>query len=382
MYYNEAAKDNNYVPRAVLVDLEPGVINSIRSAHYGGLFKPDNCIFGLNGAGNNWSKGHYTEGAELLDVVMDVLRNEAEKCDCLQGFQLTHSVGGGTGSGLGTLLVSKIREDFPDRIINTFSVIPSPKVSEVVLEPYNATLALQLLIENSDQTHCIDNEALYDICYRTLKMSSPSYYDLNHLISLTMSGITTCFRFPGQLNADLRKLSVNMVPFPRLHFFVPGFAPLTARNTMQYRSLTIRELAAQMFYPGNMMAACNPFNGRYLTAATIFRGPVSMKEVENEMFDMQNRLSPFFVEWIPNNIKVASCDIPPPNLKISSTFCGNTTAIQEIFKRIHEQFAAMFRVKAFLHWYTGEGMEIEEFHEAHSNMIDLISEYQQYQVRI
>lgn len=311
---------------------------------------------------------------------MEVIRTEAEKCECLQGFQLAHSIGGGTGSGLGTLLISKIREEYPDRIVNTFSVIPSPKVSEVVLEPYNSTLSLQLLIENSDQTHCIDNEALYDICFRTLKLPSPNYYDLNHLISLTMSGITTSFRFPGQLNMDLRKLSVNMVPFPRLHFFVPGFAPLVARNTMQYQSLTVRQLTAQMFSPSNMMAACNPLHGRYLTAATIFRGQVSMKEIEDEMLSTQSKNSSFFVEWIPNNIKVASCNIPPPNMKLTSTFIGNTTAIQEIFIRIQEQFAAMFRVKAFLHWYTGEGMDVQEFEEAHSNLMDLISEYQQYQV--
>lgn len=78
--------------------------------------------------GNNWAKGHYTEGAELVDSVLDVLRKEAEACDCLQGFQLAHSLGGGTGSGMGTLLISKIREEYPDRIMNTFSVVPSPKV--------------------------------------------------------------------------------------------------------------------------------------------------------------------------------------------------------------------------------------------------------------
>ncbi|KAH9640350.1 hypothetical protein HF086_001702 [Spodoptera exigua] len=66
--------------------------------------------------GNNWAKGHYTEGAELVESVMDVVRKEAEPCDCLQGFQLTHSLGGGTGSGLGTLLLSKLREEYPDRI--------------------------------------------------------------------------------------------------------------------------------------------------------------------------------------------------------------------------------------------------------------------------
>ena len=62
-----------------------------------------------------------------------------------------------------------------------------------------------------------------------------------------MSGVTTCLRFPGQLNADLRKLAVNMVPFPRLHFFMPGFAPLTARGSVKYRSLTVPELTQQMF---------------------------------------------------------------------------------------------------------------------------------------
>merc|ERR1719309_441516 len=125
-------------------------------------------------------------------------------------------------------MVAKIREEYPDRIMNTFSVIPSPKVSDTVVEPYNATLSVHQLVENTDQTYCIDNEALYDICFRTLKLTTPTYGDLNHLVSVTMSGVTTCLRFPGQLNADLRKLGVNMVPFPRLHFFMPGFAPLTS----------------------------------------------------------------------------------------------------------------------------------------------------------
>jgi len=118
-----------YVPRSILVDLEPGTMDSVRSGPFGQIFRPDNFVFGQSGAGNNWAKGHYTEGAELVDSVLDVVRKESESCDCLQGFQLTHSLGGGTGSGMGTLLISKIREEYPDRIMNTFSVVPSPKVS-------------------------------------------------------------------------------------------------------------------------------------------------------------------------------------------------------------------------------------------------------------
>ncbi|EDS37615.1 tubulin beta-4 chain [Culex quinquefasciatus] len=378
VYYNEAT-GGKYVPRAILVDLEPGTMDSVRAGPFGQLFRPDNFIFGQSGAGNNWAKGHYTEGAELVDSVLDVVRKEAEGCDCMQGFQLTHSLGGGTGSGMGTLLISKIREEYPDRIMNTFSVVPSPKVSDTVVEPYNATLSVHQLVENTDESYCIDNEALYDICFRTLKLTTPTYGDLNHLVSATMSGVTTCLRFPGQLNADLRKLAVNMVPFPRLHFFMTGFAPLTSRGSQQYRALSVPELTQQMFDAKNMMAACDPRHGRYLTVAAIFRGRMSMKEVDEQMLNVQSKNSSYFVEWIPNNVKTAVCDIPPRGLKMSSTFIGNSTAIQEIFKRINEQFTAMFRRKAFLHWYTGEGMDEMEFTEAESNMNDLVSEYQQYQ---
>merc|ERR1712091_645752 len=118
----------------------------------------------------------------------DVVRKESESCDCLQGFQMTHSMGGGTGSGMGTLLISKIREEYPDRVMSTFSVIPSPKVSDTVVEPYNATLSVHQLVENSDQCFTLDNEALYDICFRTLKLTTPTYGDLNHLIAAALCG--------------------------------------------------------------------------------------------------------------------------------------------------------------------------------------------------
>nr|XP_012416059.1 PREDICTED: tubulin beta-7 chain-like isoform X6 [Odobenus rosmarus divergens] len=176
VYYNEAT-GGKYVPRAILVDLEPGTMDSVRSGPFGQIFRPDNFVFGQSGAGNYWAKGHYTEGAELVDSVLDVVR----------------------------------------------------------------------------------------------------------------------------------------------------------------------------------------------------------KEVDEQMLNVQNKNSSYFVEWIPNKVKTAVCDIPPHSLKMAVTFIGNSTAIQELFKRISEQFTAMFRRKAFLHWYTGEGMDEMEFTEAESNMNDLVSEYRQYQ---
>ena len=350
---------------------------------------PDNYIHAQSSAGNNWAKGYYTEGAELVDQVLDTIRREAENCECLQGFQLTHSLGGGTGSGMGTLLLSKIREEYPDRMMATFSVVPSPKVSDVVVEPYNATLSIHQLVEHSDETFCIDNEALYDICFRTLKLTVPTYGDLNHLVSTVMSGVTTCLRFPGQLNSDLRKLAVNMVPFPRLHFFMIGYAPLTAPGAKNFRATTVSELTQQMFESRNMMSAADPKFGRYLTVASIWRGQVSMRDVDDSMFQIQqkvrfaarvprgialgeltsfrclpsarrqhcrvdpeqypdralrdaaSRLEARMYHLLPDVCSVVSELTPPYSVRQGVTFIGNSTSIQDLFQRVGSQFSAM-----------------------------------------
>jgi tubulin beta len=92
---------------------------------------------------------------------------------------------------------------------------------------------------------------------------------------------TCCCCAAGQLNSDLRKLAVNLIPFPRLHFFMVGFSPLTSRGSQQYRSLSVPELTQQMWDSKNMMCAADPRHGRYLTASAVFRGKMSTKEVRH-----------------------------------------------------------------------------------------------------
>jgi len=173
-------------------------------------------------------------------------------------------------------------------------------------------------------------------------------------------------------------MSVNLIPFPRLHFFMVGYAPLTAPKSQAFSQLNVAQLTQQMFDPRNMMANVDPRKGKYLAASCMFRGKVPEHEVDAQMLLIQQREAAQFVEWIPNNIKSSICDIPPVGSKLTGTFVANSTAIQDLFKRIGTQFTHMFRRKAFLHWYTGEGMDDMEFTEAESNMNDLVAEYQQY----
>jgi tubulin beta len=145
-----------------------------------------------------------------------------------------------------------------------------------MVKPYNATLFVHQLVENTGETCCID-KAL-SACFHTFKLTMPPYRDMNHLVSATMSGVTTCLHFPGQLIADLCKLAVNMVPSPHLHFFMPGFAPLTSGGSQQYQAVIVPEITQQVFNAKNIMTACDPRHGCYLTVAAVFRGQMSMKE--------------------------------------------------------------------------------------------------------
>jgi len=259
-----------------------------------------------------------------------------------------------------------------------------------VVEPYNATLSIHQLLENSDETFVIDNEALFSISHNVLKQKEPKYSDLNWVISMTMSGITASLRFSGKLNGDLRKMGVNLVPFPRLHFFLLAQAPLFAQDELGAKGknstglvskvkLTVQELTDQMFSSRNFLSNVKSEDGKYLTASCGYRGAIATQEVDDELAKIQQKMADDFVTWIPNNIKSSIIAVPPEGPPIAGTFVANTTAIKGVFQRISAQFAKMYKRKAFLHWYKGEGMDEMEFQEADKNVRDLITEYQDKQ---
>lgn len=381
VFFKETDNGTRYRPRVVLVELETGVMDTVRSSSHGQMFDANSFVFGQNGSQNNWAKGHYTEGAELIDSVLDCVHHEAQSCDALQGFLVIHSLGGGTGSGMGTLLISKLKEAYPDQVIATFSVFPSTLVSDTVVEPYNATLAINQLIENADLVFCFDNEALYDICFRSLKLTTPTYGDLNHLAATTMVGLTAPLRFsmaqPNVFGATLREMAYNLVPRPRMHFVTPTLAPLYARGGAEYEPMSYAELVPQVVDPCNGMVAVDPRQGHYLACRALFRGDVPGSEMDEMMLAFQNKNPSYFSPLVPDNIKLDLLEFSAAGMANSAIFAFNNTAIKELFRRISKQFTELFKRRAFLHWYTGEGMDDMEFSGAQSNMDDLIAEYEE-----
>ena len=157
-----------HVPRTVFVDLEPTVVDEVRTGTYRQLFHPEQLISGKEDAANNFARGHYTVGKEIVDLCLDRIRKLADNCTGLQGFMIYHAVGGGTGSGLGCLMLERLSVDYGKKSKISFTVWSCPQVSTAVVEPYNTVLCVHSLLEHTDVTNQTDNEALYDICRRNL----------------------------------------------------------------------------------------------------------------------------------------------------------------------------------------------------------------------
>jgi len=141
-----------HVPRAVFVDLEPTVCDEVRTGKYSKLYHPEQIISGKEDAANNYARGHYTIGKEIVDQVLDRIRKLADNCTGLQGFLVFHATGGGTGSGLGSLLLERLSVDYGRKSKLSFAVSPSPQVSTAVVEPYNSVLSTHALLEHTDCT--------------------------------------------------------------------------------------------------------------------------------------------------------------------------------------------------------------------------------------
>eukprot|EP01117_Protostelium_nocturnum_P001962 TRINITY_DN12617_c0_g1_i1.p2 TRINITY_DN12617_c0_g1~~TRINITY_DN12617_c0_g1_i1.p2 ORF type:complete len:449 (-),score=158.00 TRINITY_DN12617_c0_g1_i1:278-1624(-) len=383
-FFSETGTGKN-VPRAIMIDLEPSVVDEVRTGAYRQLFHPSQLISGKEDAANNYARGHYTVGKELVDVTLDRIRKLADSCTGLQGFMVFHSVGGGTGSGFGALLLERLSMDYGKKSKLDFCIYPSPEVSTAVVEPYNSVLSTHALLEHTDVAFMLDNEAIYDICRKQLDIEKPTYNNLNRLVAQVISSLTASLRFDGSLNVDINEFQTNLVPYPRIHFMLCSYSPVISKEKSYYDAMTVSELTNAAFEPSSMMAKCDPRHGKYMSCCLMYRGDIVPKDVTASIAVIKTKKTIQFVDWSPTGFKCginsqAPTVVPGGDLgKVNRALCmvSNTTAIAEVFSRINTKFDLMYAKRAFVHWYVGEGMEEGEFSEAREDLAALEKDYEE-----
>lgn len=380
-------ESGKYVPRSIFIDLEPSVITEeINNGRNCALFHPDYQITGKEDAANNYARGNYTIGRTIIDQVMEKIQKLAEQCPSLQGFLIYNSFGGGTGSGFTSLLMQRLSGEYLKKSSLQFFIYPAPSISTAVVEPYNTVLTAHSTLEHSNCSFMLDNEAIFDICKSNLDVQRPTYSNLNRIIAQVVSSTTASLRFnDGAMNVDLNEFQTNLVPYPRIHFPLVSYAPLAGTDTASHENLSINELTSSLYYPSNTMVKCDPRRGKYMACCLLYRGDVVPKDVNSAIATIKSKRHINFVDWCPTGFKVGINSQPPSYVrtgdlaKVSRAVCmlSNTTSIAEAWSSVNYKFDLMYRKRAFVHWYVGEGMEEGEFTEAREDMAALEQDYKE-----
>ncbi|CAH8617041.1 unnamed protein product [Heterobilharzia americana] len=369
-FLSSAVADGGFTPRisdlkarALLVDMEEGVVSEMLKGPLRNLYDARYFVTDVSGSGNNWAVGNLYYGQIHHEKLCESIRKSAESCDYLQCFFVLHSMGGGTGSGIGTHILKILADNYPDVYRMDTAVFPSVD-DDVITSPYNTVLALSQITEFADCVLPIDNMALSNIIKRA-ERSSEHYYgnlqatknpefsakpvrsskpfdEMNHHVANMLLNLTSSSRFEGTMNVDLNEISMNLVPFPRLHYLLTAQSPL---SMISQKSIPkkLDQIFADAFTREYQLMSTDPCRNIYLAVALLVRGAINASDLRRNIDKLQSRLR--FVPWNREGWKVGHCLVPPVNQQYSLLAISNNTSIHESFSLILERFHKLYRRK-------------------------------------
>lgn len=382
-------------PRSLVIACAHGSIvvltlacsDEIRCGPYRRLFHPELLINGYQDASNNFARGYLAEAKLMIHALVDKTRHMIENCDNFSGFLVQSGTAGGTGSGLLSALMEHLLTEFAGRTTVQLSILPGQKLSNCIVQPYNCVLSAEKLIYCSDLNIIVNNEMLYSISYNQLDIERPTFANINQIIAPIIQGLTAPIRFQGMINSDLKEISTNLVPYPSLHFPMVSYAPLTSIEKLDHDLLNNESLTRSLFHHDNQFIDVNLTKGFFLSSALLYRGNCDLSAILKTVQAIKIEKDFHWVDWCPTAFKISHTI--ERTITASSIYdktammISNHSGISSTLSSMEKKFNILFRKKAYLHWYIGEGMEESEFHNAidevntisldYSNITDRIS---------
>ena len=254
---------------------------------------------------------------------------------------LTHSIAGGTGSGMGSYLLEHLKDAFPHKLIQTYSVFPSQtETSDIITQPYNSVLTLARLIEHADCSIVLDNTSLNSIVGANLTSNTISINQVNSLISNVMAVSTSTLRFPGFVNNDFRNMISQLVPSPRLHFLITAYTPLQeyVDARMQVSISTVRKTSVydvqrRLLQNKNLMASINDRQGAYISALHLIQGEIDPSEINSSLQRIRELNQIRFIPWGANSIQVVIAKRSPyiqTSSRVSGLMIANHSGVSSV----------------------------------------------------
>ncbi|CAK8678036.1 unnamed protein product [Clavelina lepadiformis] len=388
----------NLKARAILVDMEEGVINELLDGDLGEIFDNKQLITDVSGSGNNWATGNKEYGTRYKEKILDQVRKAAELCDCLQCFFVLHSMGGGTGSGLGTAILSLLADEFPDVYRFVIPVYPSGD-DDVITSPYNSVLATNELTEHADCVLPINNQSLINMCAKiqqalpqkkfsksaggsvssgSKRIGSDKPFDqMNNIVANVMLNMTSSARFEGSLNVDLNEIAMNLVPYPKLHYLVSSISPLYVSKDVGLYARRLDQAFNDLFSKDHQLMVSDPQRSLYLACALMVRGKnVQVSDVRHNISRLSSNLC--FVNWNHEGWKTGLCNIPPVGQQYSLLALANNTCIRHAFTDLRTRFSKLYSRKAHLHHYEKvDGFDRNLFSESLSSLDNIVAQYEE-----
>jgi tubulin epsilon len=389
--------------RGILIDMEEGVIGSIKKSKIGDLFDQDQIVTSNSGSGNNWAQGYHQYGNEFREEMLEVLRKQAEYCDTLQSIITIQSSGGGTGSGLGSAFSELLMDEMPSIWRFGVSVVPSPN-DDVVTSPYNSVLSLSKLSESFDCILPLDNQSLMSIFDRissqSLKKPSSSLIDngnpllkvkklfdvknqafdmMNNIVANLILNMTSSMRFEGAMNVDINDIVTNLVPFPKLNFLTSSMTPFCiSKEIGRLQSSNTLDLAfKEAFLPESQLLSIDPRQSVFLASAIIGRGSIEISDLRRNIDKIRKHLK--FVPWNQDGWKTGLCDVAPLGQSYSILALSNNTGFWKIADRLLTRFNKLYKRNAHIHHYL-DFIDRYEFDHAKSTVTSILKEYKELEI--